>query len=177
MLDLVNEYSKNPRLILFLGATIGNMQPREALSFCQELYHQLREGDMLLIGFDLRKDPYMILNAYNDQAGLTKAFNINLLKRINAELRADFNISNFVHFPIYDPVTGACKSYLISTQKQTVTLQQHEFYFAKDEPIFMEISQKYTPEQIEELALKSGFSQIKCFSDSNNWFTDVLWVK
>jgi dimethylhistidine N-methyltransferase len=164
-----------PKLVLFLGANIGNMLPDEALAFCKRI---LNKGDMLLTGFDLKKDPQKILAAYNDKEGFTKAFNLNLLMRINDELGADFNTANFTHYPMYDPVTGACKSYLISRIKQEVTLDDGTtFKFEKDEPVYMEVSQKYSEKEIDKIAIQAGFKTIHSFYDSNHLFVDTLWQK
>jgi uncharacterized SAM-dependent methyltransferase len=100
---------------------------------------------------------------------------LNLLKRINRELKADFIVKNFDHYPTYDPATGACKSYLISTIEQLVNIADRTFSFYKGEPIFMEIAQKYTSEQTDELAEESSFVPVKRFYDSRKWFLDTVW--
>ena len=136
----------------------------------------LRPGDMLLTGFDLKKHPGMILSAYNDAAGITRAFNLNLLERINRELDADFDVNKFEHFPTYDPGTGSCKSYLVSLEAHevhigdavTVSFQEHE-------ALYMEISQKYSIQDIAQLATVAGFEATHSFFDSRHWFTDCLW--
>lgn len=168
--------SNQPKLVLFLGATIGNMLPDEALLFFKQLKTYLRAGDHLLVGFDLKKNPQTILNAYNDAGGLTKAFNLNLLHRINRELGADFNPDQFTHYPVYDPLTGSCKSYLISRCAQQVTFDPDTVIrFDWDEPIYMEVSQKYSLGEIHQLALQAGFEQVDAFFDCRHQFTDVLW--
>jgi len=170
--------SPHPKLVLFLGATIGNLLPAEAGAFCGELYARLRPGDLLLVGFDLKKDPATILAAYNDRAGLTKAFNLNLLQRINDELGADFNLEAFVHYPVYDPATGACKSYLISRQQQRVTLEDGTaFEFAQHEPIYLEVSQKYSLPEVDELSRGAGFVPVHTYFDTHRQVVDVLWQR
>ncbi|QNL49668.1 L-histidine N(alpha)-methyltransferase [Olivibacter sp. SDN3] len=178
MLDNPTLSNDRPKVILFLGANIGNSTVEEALAFCRNLKKNLRKGDLLLIGFDLRKDPHIILNAYNDSKGYTKAFNLNLLQRINHELNANFQINNFEHYPIYNPQTGSCKSYLISKVRQEVILKEIDFTILLDahEAIFMEISQKYSPEEILRLAKQSGFKETNQFLDQNKWFQDSLWM-
>jgi dimethylhistidine N-methyltransferase len=116
MLAAANKITSNKKLVLFLGANIGNFKFNEMPKFCKNLRGLLSENDMVLIGFDLKKDPKKILAAYNDRAGFTAEFNLNLLMRINKELDANFDINNFEHYATYDPGTGACKSYLISTK-------------------------------------------------------------
>ncbi len=176
MLTKANELSNNRKLILFLGANIGNFKFNEMPKFCSQLCNQLSEGDLVLIGFDLKKHPRKIRNAYDDAQGFTRAFNLNLLARINSELNADFNIKQFDHYASYDPDNGACKSYLVSLSNQDVCIGDNNlFHFKKDETIFMEISQKYSIEVIERTALESGFTPVAHFFDSNNYFTDVIW--
>ncbi|MBE9461300.1 L-histidine N(alpha)-methyltransferase [Dyadobacter subterraneus] len=175
-LQQINTISQKTKLVLFLGTNIGNMTINEATIFCKNMKTFLAKGDHLIIGFDLKKDPSTILSAYNDSSGITKAFNLNLLTRINTELGANFNLDCFEHYPVYDPGTGACKSYLISKRVQRVSLYNGtQFYFQKDEPIYMEVSQKYDLQQIRELAQTSGFSVKKFFIDKENKFVDALW--
>lgn len=174
MLSTVNKISSNNKLILFLGANIGNFKFNEMPLFLQKLRNSLSQGDMVLIGFDLKKNPKKILAAYNDAEGYTKAFNLNLLSRINKELKGNFKIDNFEHYAMYDPSNGACKSYLISKETQTVRIDGCEINFEKNEPIFMEISQKYSMEEIHEIATGIGFETIADFFDSNHYFVDVI---
>ncbi len=171
----LNTYKK--KIILFLGSNIGNYGFKGSLDFLKSVRKVLSLGDKLFIGFDLKKDPQLIMNAYNDNAGYTKKFNLNLLHRINRELYADFDINSFTHYPVYDPGSGATKSYLLSIKKQKVTLKEQNivFNFEKSEPIFMEISQKYDMNMIEELARLSGFKVQKNFFDNRNFFTNSLW--
>ncbi|WP_245957356.1 L-histidine N(alpha)-methyltransferase [Chitinophaga flava] len=176
MLQAANTYSRKKKVVLFLGANIGNFDPAAAHSFCEELKELLQPGDLLLTGFDLKKHPQVILHAYNDDAGITKAFNLNLLTRINRELGANFDLSKFEHYPTYDPGTGACKSYLISLEKQQVKIGDNLYIdFAENEPLYMEISQKYSLEETEQLALQAGFKPVARFFDSKKWFVDCLW--
>lgn len=178
MLDCPALSTGRPKLILFLGANIGNSTTEEALAFCKNLRQKSRKGDLLLIGFDLKKGPHIILNAYNDRKGYTKAFNLNLLERINKELDANFQINNFEHYPIYNPQTGSCKSYLISKTEQEVKLTAVDLMvsFKAHEAIFMEVSQKYSPEEVLHLAKQSGFKETNRFLDHNKWFQDSLWI-
>lgn len=174
----LQQIENNPdhiKVVMFLGSTIGNMTPAQATEFCKQLHERLQPGDLVLIGYDLKKNPQTVLDAYNDKQGITKDFNINLLKRINRELGGDFDTAKFVHYPTYDPISGACKSYLISTEKQQVHIGEFTIEFAKDEPIYMEISQKYSVEETDEMAAASGFKQVNYYFDSNKWFVDVLW--
>ncbi|XZF14920.1 L-histidine N(alpha)-methyltransferase [Chitinophagaceae bacterium MMS25-I14] len=166
---------KRMKVVLFLGSTIGNMTPDEGVEFCKALHNQLSSGDMVFIGFDLKKNPQTILDAYNDRQGFTRAFNLNLLTRINRELDGDFNTENFQHYPVYDPISGACKSYLISKKKQQVHVGEISVSFEADEPVYMEISQKYSVRDTQEMARRSGFKQVNQYLDSKKWFADMLW--
>ena len=162
---------------MFLGSNIGNMPVKDAEGFCKVLREHLSSGDMVLIGVDLKKNPKTVLAAYNDKEGITKRFNLNLLERINRELNADFDIAQFDHYAMYDPETGACKSYLISQAAQQVKINGTEnISFDKDEYIYMEISQKYAIEQVNTMAAATGFKPIDQFFDSKNWFVDAVWV-
>lgn len=167
--------SGRKKVILFLGSNIGNMNPEEAEHFFHSLNRNLTSGDRVLVGFDLKKNPHTILNAYNDGKGVTAAFNLNLLTRINRELDADFDLKQFQHYQTYDPISGACKSYLVSLQKQTVKIENDSILFEENELIDMEISQKFSEERIEELREESGFKRIGEIKDSKKWFVDTVW--
>jgi dimethylhistidine N-methyltransferase len=175
MLTEAKKISANPKVILFLGGNVGNFTPIQLTPFLKNLRGNLSGDDQVLIGFDLKKNPKKILKAYNDKQGITRAFNLNLLERINRELGGDFNADQFDHFPTYDPVSGACKSYLISLKDQEVSVNNNIISFKRNEPIFMEISQKYSLEEISTIATECGFKSVATFIDSGNNFADVLW--
>ncbi len=176
MLEKVNTISRKPKLILFLGANIGNFKFDQTQAFCNKLAALLSKGDLVLIGFDLKKNPAKILAAYNDASGYTRQFNLNLLHRINTELGADFKLHQFEHYAMYDPDTGVCKSYLVSLSNQTVSLGNTQFiHFAENETIFMEVSQKFTLSELDEIAWKGGFTPVANFFDSQKYFVDALW--
>ncbi len=166
-----------PRLVLFPGGNIGNFVPAEAKEFLERLHDFLRPGDLLLTGFDLKKDPDVILAAYNDPAGHTAAFNLNLLARINRELGANFDLSNWRHWETYDPLTGAARSYLVAIKAAKITIADLDetFSFAPAEPIAVEISQKYSRQEIVDLASAAGFTFLQSLEDKRGWFTDSLW--
>jgi L-histidine N-alpha-methyltransferase len=177
MLKHAASLSDRRKVVMFLGSNIGNMPVADAINFCKELRKHLNKGDMVLIGIDLKKNPKNILAAYNDKGGITKRFNLNLLERINRELNADFDLAKFDHYPTYDPESGACKSYLVSLVDQEVTINGKEkVKFLKDEYIYMEISQKFTVLQTEQMAAKAGFKATDRFFDSKKWFLDAVWV-
>jgi dimethylhistidine N-methyltransferase len=177
-METVERLSVYRKILLFMGANIGNMTVPQATYFCRELHARMRPGDLLMIGFDLKKHPKIILDAYNDREGLTKSFNLNLLRRINRELDADFDPGQFEHFPVYDPGTGSCKSYLVSKIVQEVHVGDSKtIEFRENEPIFMEISQKYSVVEIDAMARMSGFAPVQIFFDEKKWFADVIWQR
>ncbi|MDB5287125.1 MAG: dimethylhistidine N-methyltransferase [Mucilaginibacter sp.] len=176
MLKRAASISNNRKVVMFLGSNVGNMPVAEAEIFCRELRNNLSPGDMVLVGVDLKKNPKTILAAYNDKGGITKKFNLNLLERINRELQGNFNIDQFDHYPTYDPESGACKSYLISLTNQQVKIGDETISFKKDEYIYMEISQKYTVEQINDIAKIAGFKPLNQVFDSKKWFVDAIWT-
>ena len=165
------------KIILFLGSNIGNFLKDVAANFLSQLAHSLHPGDLLLLGVDLVKDPDIVAAAYNDSQGITKAFNFNLLTRINNELGGDFKLSNFNHYPFYDPVSGTARSFLISNCSQTVSISHLDalFHFDAWEPIYMELSQKYRFSDLDRLAHSSGFEVLKNYLDSNKYFASSLW--
>ncbi|MEP6582758.1 MAG: L-histidine N(alpha)-methyltransferase [Ginsengibacter sp.] len=175
MLTSAKKISDKIKLVLFLGSNIGNIPLDGVPDFCKEFRSQLLPGDMVLIGFDLKKNPGQVLAAYNDKNGHTREFNLNLLRRINRELQGDFSLDSFEHYATYDPLTGTCKSYLVSIKEQEIHIGDELIYFERDETIFMEISQKYTVEQTDEIAVKTGFIPVGHFFDKNKWFVDVIW--
>lgn len=175
MLEKANEISDRKKVVLMLGGNIGNQTPEDALAFCIKIRSALQTGDLVLIGFDLKKHPNTVLAAYNDKGGFTRDFNLNLLHRINKELDGDFDTSQFEHYPMYDPETGACKSYLISTVKQAVNIASQLFEFEENEFIYMEISQKYSVQETENMAKASGFKSVTNFYDHKKWFVDTVW--
>ena len=176
-MEEVEQLSERRKVVLFMGANIGNMTVQQATFFCRQLYDRMRPGDLLLIGFDLKKHPGTILAAYNDRQGITRAFNLNLLTRINRELDADFDTARFDHYPVYDPATGACKSYLISAADQQVHIGEEVIEFRQHEPLYMEISQKYTMDEISYMGRQAGFEHLHSFYDPNEWFADILWQR
>ncbi len=177
MLEQAASASDKRKVVLFLGSNIGNMPVDKAIDFCKDLRNHLAKGDMILIGMDLKKNPATVLAAYNDKGGITKRFNLNLLERINRELNADFDLTKFDHYPTYDPESGSCKSYLVSLEDQKVSINGKEkIQFLKDEYIYMEISQKFTVQQTEQMAAKAGFKSVHRFFDSKKWFLDAIWI-
>ena len=177
ILETLKNGSGRRKILMFLGSNIGNFDRDQSLEFFKELRGVMNGNDLLFTGFDLQKDPHVIVRAYDDARGVTAAFNLNLLKRMNRELGADFNLDNFSHYAVYRPVDCAARSFLISREKQTVCIEAlgRSFDFEQWEAVFMEISQKYSLSMIENLAVESGFQIEKNFFDSRHFYTDSLW--
>ena len=172
------QISSKRKIILFLGSSIGNFELHEAHNFLRALYEELKPEDTVLVGFDLKKNPHQILKAYNDSEGITRDFNLNLLDRINKELEADFDRSQFEHFPIYNPLTGACRSFLISQKEQDITFGDGTIiHFQAYEAIDMELSQKFSIEDIDTIALRIGFKKHPYFFDLKKQYCNAIWKK
>jgi dimethylhistidine N-methyltransferase len=169
--------SERRKILMFLGSNIGNFDRERAVDFFKQLRGVMNPNDRVFIGFDLQKDPRVIVQAYDDDQGITAAFNLNLLTRINRELGADFDVAKFSHYAVYRPVDCAARSFLISREKQTVRIDalNRSFEFDQWEAIFMEISQKYSMTLIDYLARESGFAIGSTFFDSKNYYCDSLW--
>lgn len=184
---LVSEYGDGVRwlghqsgrenLVLFLGSNIGNFDKPASRGFLRRLWGALNPGDRVLVGFDLKKDIEALLAAYNDRAGATAAFNLNLLHRINRDLGADFDVGRFKHYATYGVMSGAIESYLVSLHAQTVHVAAvgDSFTFQPWEPIHTEYSYKYLDSDIDSLCTHGGFIDEGRFYDAQRWFCDALW--
>ena len=163
--------------VLFLGSNIGNLTKNEACNFLRELRGSLNKGDLLLIAFDLKKDPEVIRKAYNDSQGVTRDFNLNLLTRINSELGGAFDLNKFTFLAVYNPLLGAVESFIISLEEQEVFIKEFNkaFYFKAWEPIHTEYSFKYTDSDIRDFANQTGFVIEKNFYDSKKYFLQSVW--
>lgn len=174
---LGREHGDRQNLVLFLGSNIGNFSMLQARAFLRRLWSVLRDGDHVMIGFDLKKDIEVLLAAYNDSEGVTAAFNLNLLRRMNRELGADFDLSAFRHYGTYNVFSGAMESYLVSLAPQVVRLDALEQSFAFDawEPLHTEYSYKYLRTDVDLLARETGFTVETRFEDERRWFVEALW--
>lgn len=168
----------DPLLVLFLGSTIGNFGRDPALEFLSEVRALLRRGDSMLIGFDLIKPKATLLSAYDDGAGVTAAFNRNLLARMNRELLADFQLRTFEHEARFVEPCRRIEMHLRSTVEQWVTIgaARQSFHFKAGESIWTESSHKYLPEEPSALAQSCGFREKASWSDQEWPFTESLWV-
>jgi dimethylhistidine N-methyltransferase len=157
--------------VYFPGSTIGNFAPDDAVAFLRRIADTAGAGGGLLIGVDLRKDPSILHAAYNDREGVTAAFNLNLLRRVNRELDADFDRSAFRHEAVWRPDPGCIEMHLVSTTPQTVTIGDQSFDFQEGESIHTEYSFKFTPEEFADMAADAGFRIDTVWTDANNLFS------
>ncbi|MCE2614146.1 L-histidine N(alpha)-methyltransferase [Flavobacteriaceae bacterium D16] len=178
-LEEICRLEQERKVILFLGSNIGNLLHPQAVNFLLQVQEVMSGNDLFLVGFDQKKDPQQILDAYNDPTGVTEAFNKNILTRINRELGGDFNVDNFRHWEVYDPETGTAKSYLVSKQAQEVNISDLNLKvnFKAWETIHTEISQKYDDEIVAWLAGKAGLGIVDVFSDSKELFKNYIFKK
>ena len=158
-------------VVFFPGSTIGNLNPREALEFLRRISTMAGRGGGLLIGVDLQKDPEVLEAAYNDKAGITAAFNENVLVRANRELQANFDINGFEHKAIYNEEIGRIEMHLISTKSQVVSIAGSEFSFAAGETIHTENSYKYTLPQFAALCKRADFKVERLWTDERCYFS------
>ena len=159
--------AKGPRTAYFPGSTIGNLTPDEAHGF---LARARTHASRMLIGTDLRKDANVLHAAYNDSRGVTAAFNLNLLARINRELGANFDLRRFSHYAFYNAPSGRIEMHLVSLQKQKIRIGAHRFGFERGESIHTENSYKYSSAGFRVLAENAGLAQTRCWSDRKGLF-------
>ena len=162
-----------PRLGFFPGSTIGNLEPHEATAFLRRARTLLGDRGALVLGVDLKKDPKRLHDAYNDSAGVTAAFTLNLLRRMNRELGATFDTAKFVHDAWYDPVEGRIEIYFRSLAVQSVTVAGRPFAFAEGERVHTEYSYKYDDADIAALARSAGFTIDRTWTDPARQFAVV----
>ena len=169
--------SDQPVTVLFLGSNIGNMSAETSLQFLHDVYTELRTGDRFLLGTDLVKPEPELLAAYDDPLGVTAAFNLNLLARINRELDADFNLRQFVHRVFWNSRDSCVESYVVSQREQTVCITGADccVRLGKGEAIWTESSFKYTREQVRSLGSSAGFRVVDQWVESVSTFALTLF--
>jgi dimethylhistidine N-methyltransferase len=158
------------RVVYFPGSTIGNLTPQEAQAFLRMTRGQVGPRGAMLVGVDLKKDATVLHAAYNDSRGVTAAFNLNLLARINRELGGDFDLRRWRHYAFYNAPMGRIEMHLASTAGQTVNVGNHRFHFARGETIHTENSYKYSTEEFGALAELGGFALRKVWTDPKALF-------
>ncbi|WP_053982170.1 L-histidine N(alpha)-methyltransferase [Marinagarivorans algicola] len=179
--ECLNSLKKSdyPKVVLFLGSNIGNMPDDMACQFLQQLAANLKTHDKLLLGVDLIKPAAIVLPAYDDDQGITRAFNLNLLQRMNDELEAEFNLAEFEHAPEYDEISGVAKSYIQSKCEQRVAIKAigKVYHFAEGEKIHTEISRKYSDKVVDDIISDTEFCIAKKMTDGNQYFADYVLNK
>ena len=165
-----------PTLALYIGSSIGNFAPDEASAILQNLRAQLRPGDSLLLGTDLVKPLEILLAAYDDSSRVTEAFNLDLLRRLNRDLDANFNLDLFRHSAIWNEQQSRIEMHLRSTETQTVYIPKlrTRVHFAEGETIHTENSYKFTPASVSALLETAGFTTKRTWNDERKWFAVTL---
>jgi len=166
---------KGTHVAFFPGSSIGNFTPDGAVEFLQAIDELVETGGYLLIGVDLKKDKEILQAAYDDSAGVTALFNLNLLSRINRELEADFDLSKWRHKAQYNEQDGRIEMHLVSLCDQTVSVNKNQFSFVKNETIHTENSYKYSADEFIALAARAGFQSDALWVDENKLFSVHLF--
>jgi dimethylhistidine N-methyltransferase len=161
----------NHVVIYFPGSTIGNFDPVPAKRFLEHIATVCGSDGALLIGVDLKKDATVLHRAYNDREGITAAFNLNLLQRINHELNCDFQLDSFEHCAFYNPREGRIEMHLVSQRDQAVHLDNVSIHFAKGESIWTESSYKFDLDEFARIAAAAGFKVEQVWTDERQWFS------
>jgi len=165
------------RVIFYAGSSIGNFDPPDARRLLRHFHGLLSKDDALLIGYDLKKDPALLLRAYNDSAGVTAAFNLNLLGRFNRELGADFDVRAFRHVARYDEALGRVEMHLESLCGQEVRIADERVPFDRFERTHTESSYKYTREEFDAMAAGAGFDSVGVWMDPAAYFAVGLYAR
>lgn len=158
-------------VVYFPGSTIGNFEHEMAMELLRVMYHEAGKGGALLIGVDLQKDPEVIENAYNDSAGVTAEFNLNMLRHLNRDYGANFDVDEFAHSANYDPDKGRVVIELVSQANQTFEVGNKAFDIADGEAILTEYSHKYTLEGFSAMAAEAGFTVEAVWTDEYQLFS------
>jgi len=163
-------------LALYIGTSIGNFSPVEARLILRDLRFQLQTGDALLLGTDMEKDEPTLLAAYDDSDGITAAFNLNILHRLNRELGANFDVARFRHRVLWNSIESRIEMHLESTQEQDVSIEHADLdlHFMPRETIHTENSYKFTDQGIQRLLKEAGFEIRGAWKDSRGWYTLTL---
>ncbi len=159
------------RVAFFPGSSIGNFEPDEAKTLLERVAKSLDKAGRLLVGVDLKKDAEVLNAAYNDEQGITAAFNLNLLDRINRELSGNFDLDNFAHHAFYNEQQSRVEMHLVSQTTQKASVGEQVFQFSTGETIHTESSYKYNIEQFHQLAQQAGFRAVKSWTDEQHLFS------
>jgi dimethylhistidine N-methyltransferase len=162
------------RVVYFPGSTVGNFMRADACAFLKQAAQVVGPGGSMLIGVDLRKDPSILERAYNDSEGVTAAFNLNLLRRINRELEGGFDLNRFIHQAVFNDEMGRIEMHLVSRDDHEVQVGDTSFHFQKGETIRTECSHKYTVESFADLAGEAGWTVDTVWTDDKRLFSVQL---
>ena len=175
-LEFLKEYGGGSSLIMFLGSSYGNLAPEDGAAFLGRVRSAMKPGDLFLMGLDMAKDRRVLESAYNDSAGVTSRFNLNVLSRINSELDADFDLGNFAHRARYNSSERRVEMHLESLCEQTVTVSKPglELRLGRGELIHTENSYKYEPGQVRSMLGSAGFRTVRQWTDPDGYFMLVL---
>ena len=157
-------------VVYFPGSTIGNFEQREAIGLLRTMRIEMGRGGAAIVGIDLKKDVALLEAAYNDAAGVTREFTLNLLVRINRELDADFDLGRFRHRARYDVEAGRIETHIVSTVDQTVHVGADAFHFAAGEAMQVEYSCKYALDEFAAMAARAGLRVVRSWTDARAWF-------
>jgi len=171
-----SEFEPCRTCVYFPGSTIGNFAQEEAIQLLADIADRCERGDGLLIGFDLRKGIDVLEMAYNDRAGVTAAFNKNLLHRMNSELGANFDARQFGHHAFFNDAAGRIEMHLVSQREQAVSIADHSFRFDRSETICTEYSHKYSISEFEQMAAQVGWQCQETWSDERDYFA-VMYLE
>ncbi len=162
-----------PRVAFFPGSTVGNLDPLDAIAFLKRVRGHVGETGKAVIGVDLKKDVSTLLRAYDDAAGITAAFNLNLLERINTELGGDFDTAEFAHEARWNAERSAVEMHLVSRKAQSVAIDHRRFDFAAGETIHTESSRKYSQADFRGLAEAAGWRVSDSWTDADDLFAVI----
>ena len=171
---LPHQVKRLPKLGFFPGSTIGNLVPRSGVNLLRDMIETLGVGSMLLIGMDQVKDTDMLIRAYDDDAGVTAAFNLNLLERINRELGGDIPVQWFRHRAVWNDTWSRIEMHLVATRDLNFMIGGRHFEMHADETIHTENSHKYTPRSGRQLLAAGGWTPLREWSDANGLFSLIL---
>jgi dimethylhistidine N-methyltransferase len=178
-LSFVSRFKNNKKLILFLGSSIGNLNPSEIDVFLKMLRTKTNPDDFILIGFDLVKDRDILFAAYNDTSGITREFNLNILRRINRELDGEFDLNKFEHRAFFNEDHLRMEMHLVAKEAQKVNIGalQTQIEFEEKESIHTENSHKFTIEMINSYAHCAGLKLLKTWRDSQDYYALCLFKR
>jgi dimethylhistidine N-methyltransferase len=164
-------------VLYFPGSTIGNFEAHDAVALLRKMRNEMGDAGGILIGVDLKKDPAVIEAAYNDRAGVTAEFTLNMLARLNREIGSDFDLAAFAHRARYNPMAGRIETQLVSRREQQVAIGRHKVRFGVDEAIQVEYSCKYSLEDFAALADKAGLAVQRVWTDPQRMFSVQYLVR